>query len=467
MKTSSRKAPNSEASVLVVTLVITLILGVMLASYFGLVQAQSRSVARSQLWNNAMIVAEAGVEDGLQFLNKYIGTPYLTAWSAVYSADGWSRPGGGNVYKLTRYMNADHSIYYTVYVTNVNNAPVIRASGYVPAPAWAAGGQPISRTVVVRTRIDAMFNVCMAALGTIDLKGNGVASDSYDSSDLAYSTNGLYIKSKRKAGGDIVTNNTITNSVLNIGNANVAGHVTTGPNGTIQQGPNDTVGDLAWVDANTPGIKPGWSGNDLNVVFNNVVLPNVSWFTASGVGTGGSGTAPDGKSYDHIFTSPFDTMISPGNYTVSDDGDIYVGTNVFVRLNITASDFNPDKIFVAGVTTNEAGKLVGYLNGPMGQSVTLGTDDKTQSGRPVNLMFLGTTNCTSLSYKGNGDFTGVIYAPQADFHLAGGGSSSVDFCGSSVTRTVQMNGHYKFHYDENLRNVGPNNGYVTTSWKEY
>ena len=45
---------------------------------------------------------------------------------------------------------------------------------------------------------------------------------------------------------------------------------------------------------------------------------------------------------------------------------------------------------------------------------------------------------------------GTIYAPHADFTLGGGGKDTIDFVGSSVTKTVKMNGHYKFHYDENL-----------------
>ena len=76
-------------------------------------------------------------------------------------------------------------------------------------------------------------------------------------------------------------------------------------------------------------------------------------------------------------------------------------------------------------------------------------------------------NCTSLDYKGNGDFyPGVIYAPEADFHLAGGGSSAMDFIGSSVTKTIQMNGHYNFHYDESLKKTGQNLGYVASGWRE-
>jgi hypothetical protein len=476
MKTIIVPKRNQRGSILLVSLVITFIIGITLASYLIMSQSQNVSVARSQTWNASIALSEAGVEDALAMLNKNKNSgEALSAWTDSASACNWESL-GNNVYHVQRYLG---SSYYDAYITNQSSTPTISSAGVVPwnysyasAPQSffaAAGVGGSSRATVrkleVRTHIDALFNVCMAALGAIDLKGNGIASDSFDSSDPNYSTNGYYYRPRRKAGGDIVTNNTITNSVLNVGNANIAGHVTTGPNGSIQQGPNDSVGDLAWVDSNTPGIKPGWSGNDLNVVFDNIVLPNVIWTFAAGNGTGGPGRV-NGINYSHVFTSPFNTYTTPGNYTINDSGDIYVGTNVSVRLNITASTFNPSSIYVAGVAANEVGTMVGYLNGPPGQSVTLGTDDKTQSGKAENLAFLGLPTCTAIAYKGNGDFTGVIYAPQADFQLAGGGAGTIDFIGSSVTRTVQMNGHYNFHYDENLRRVGPSRGYVPTNWKE-
>jgi hypothetical protein len=46
-----------------------------------------------------------------------------------------------------------------------------------------------------------------------------------------------------------------------------------------------------------------------------------------------------------------------------------------------------------------------------------------------------------------------VYFPQADFQLAGGGSGIIDFIGSGVTKTVQMNGHYHWHADEALFRV--------------
>jgi hypothetical protein len=73
---------------------------------------------------------------------------------------------------------------------------------------------------------------------------------------------------------------------------------------------------------------------------------------------------------------------------------------------------------------------------------------------------------TSLTYGGNGTFTGVIYAPDASFTLGGGGTEERDFTGSSVTKSVKMNGKYNFHYDENLNKIGPARGFIPTDWKE-
>jgi hypothetical protein len=320
---------------------------------------------------------------------------------------------------------------------------------------------PVTQEIVMNTagetgfyrtsrRLQPLFFAALSAVGTIDLKGNGISSDSYDSADPNYSTNGVYTSLRRKAGGDIVTDSL----VFNVGNANVAGHVRTAPGGTVTFTKNCSVGDVFWVSANTQGIEPGWATDDMNVVFKDVVLPNVSWTDASGDGTGGSGTAPDGNLYDHIFTSPFDTAATPGNYTITDNGNIYVGTNVAVQLNISvAGSFSPNKIFVAGVSANEAGKLVAYLNGP--SSLALSPDMQTQSGKPANLMFFGMPGCTNITFTATGDWTGALYAPEANLNLNGGGLTNVGFCGASVTGTISANGLYQIHFDEDLMRSGP------------
>ena len=89
-----------------------------------------------------------------------------------------------------------------------------------------------------------------------------------------------------------------------------------------------------------------------------------------------------------------------------------------------------------------------------------------QNGDAMAFQYYGLPSNTSLSLNGNAAFTGVIYAPNADFTLGGGGNSTYDFVGASVTKSVRMNGHFHFHYDESIANRSKIGGYVVYSWNE-
>jgi choice-of-anchor A domain-containing protein len=88
------------------------------------------------------------------------------------------------------------------------------------------------------------------------------------------------------------------------------------------------------------------------------------------------------------------------------------------------------------------------------------------SKNPIALALYGLPTCTSIDLGGNAALSGTVYAPQAAFSLGGGGNNTYDFVGASISKTVTMNGHFNFHYDENIARVGPSRGYVATSWAE-
>jgi hypothetical protein len=168
----------------------------------------------------------------------------------------------------------------------------------------------------------------------------------------------------------------------------------------------------------------------------------------------------DGVGYQYVFDGSIDG--TSGNYTVSGlGGRVYVGTNINVTLRVTANA-SPSTIRVAGKGLN-AGKLTIYMDAP---TFSLSGSSSVDGGNATNLTYYGTTNNTQISFGGNASFTGTIYAPQADFKLGGGGPDPYDFVGSSVTKSVQMNGHYKFHFDENLLKDGPKTGFIANSWRE-
>src|SRR5439155_17982335 len=106
-----------------------------------------------------------------------------------------------------------------------------------PGTMFAAAGVspttiPLARQVYVQTKKDPLFTVALAAIGQINIKGNNISTDSYDSGNPNYRdpVTGEYPlnqPSRTKAGGDICTDSVLTDT-LNVGNANIKGSVKTG-----------------------------------------------------------------------------------------------------------------------------------------------------------------------------------------------------------------------------------------------
>src|SRR5258708_21897114 len=253
--------------------------GLMRVAYLSLLSSQNHAVTRSQAWNSAMPLIEAGLEDGLTQLNTH-GAKDL-------ACDGWTLSGG--VYWMNRTMG-DSTYYVTIsnWVANLpGNVPVGESRAYVPMPVVVASAENwmfatvsvpdatrnyIGRGVRVTAVRDYLFTKAMVAKGQIDMKGNNVTTDSFNSSDPNFSTNGLYYAPWHEAHGDVATDSQLTNS-LNVGNANIFGKISTGPNGTASIGNNGSVGDLAWHAAGNSGAEPSFSANDMNVTLPNVQLP--------------------------------------------------------------------------------------------------------------------------------------------------------------------------------------------------
>lgn len=426
--------PSACGSALLVVLITTGIIGMALASYLALISQQNLSVMRSQSWNSAMPLLEAGVEEALTHVNVNAITNL--------GVDNWAL--SGNTYVRKRTMDPG---YYAVAISNVN-PPIVYASGYVRSPTSTNYLPP--RVVMVRTLRDAMFGRGMVAKGTIDMSGNNVKSDSFDSKDPAYSTNGRYDANKTKDNGDVATNSGLINS-LSVGNANIFGHASTGPGGSISVGSNGGVGSRAWQAAGNHGIQPGWSSDDMNAAFPDVKVPFSGGSSPSGGNVGGT-------NYEYI--------LGTGNYVLSDlelkgnDKYLLVTGNAQLYVSGSVSMSGQGTIIIA--PNNASLKM--YVGGP---SASLsGNGVMNGSGDATKFYLYGLSSLTSLSFSGNAAFVGAIYAPSAAFSLGGGGNTTTDFIGSSVTGSVKLNGHFNFHYDENLSREGPSRGFIVASWDE-
>jgi hypothetical protein len=515
MKTSthSSRATAQAGSTLMLTVFVTGIIAFLLVAYLSFVQNQHTATARSQSWNATVPIIEAGIEEAL----AHLSANGLTGGNLA--ADGWTYSSG--IYSVTRAIGDGT---YTVRISNwasggSNNAPVIESYGYVALPVsvasvggplfFAAAGTTetvvtgyLKRGVRVTTQRDAIFAKGMVAKDSIDMNGNNIRADSFDSSNPLYSTNGLYIQSRSRDNGDVAVNSSLTNS-LNVGNANIYGHVSTGPGGIVAVGSQGAVGDAAWHVGNNNGIKSGWSSDDMNVSFPDVTAPTnvttftpvggyysvvsavapptglgnrvvrTNWTTTTSLPSGVSGTVvTNGSVGNRTYTyqvynffmatnaangTYYDAVLETGNYALpSLNGKILVLGNASLYVSTSLN--------VSALVIEWSRHLDLYSAAP---SVSLtGNNTVNSDATADSFAFWGLPTCTSISFSGNASFTGSIYAPNADFTLNGGGNNNIDFVGASITKSVRLNGHFNFHYDEALGTLGPSRGFIVTSWNE-
>jgi hypothetical protein len=162
----------------------------------------------------------------------------------------------------------------------------------------------------------------------------------------------------------------------------------------------------------------------------------------------------------NMVVAHYDYVFDTGNYELDSlSGRVLTRGNAVVLVTDSVSFTGQDsieidfgatmKLYVSATSASIRGN--GVLN---------------YSGNANQFYYYGLPSNTSLAIGGNGSFTGVVYAPQADFTLGGGGNDDHDFIGASISKSVSMNGHFKFHYDENLSREGPARGFLITSWNE-
>ena len=286
----------------------------------------------------------------------------------------------------------------------------------------------------------------LAALRTIDLQATNIFIDSFDSSDPNYSSGAQYDPTKNKDGGDAVTVSN-SNNIVKIGNALIMGHVQTGPGGTWSIEPTGSVGSKAWVQGANTGIQPGYASDDMIRAFPDVQYPNYiygfpTWMTSLPAG----GTV-DGQTYNHVVSNNGFYQISGNSFS----GSIYLGTNANAVIWITSSVNNFSNLVTIAP---EGATLRIYLASTFterGNGNFNNTSEKAQ-----NLYLFGLPTCTSINLAGDGNFTGVIYAPEATLNLGTNTTAAVHvLTGACMGKNIFVTGNVNFHFDENLKQVGP------------
>lgn len=411
-------------NVLMVALVIAGVTGLALLSYLSLISNQGKMTLRSQTWNSALPIVEAGIEEAMAHITS---SPYK------WDTNGWAWTSG--YYWLRRDFGGGS---YFVTLSN-KSLPVITSKAYVRAPF---SSNYISRTVRVTVATKSPIGPGIGARKNIQMNGNKLYVDSFDSTDPAHSdSNGSYDPNERKAGATVATNLGIEDAV-SVGNADIYGRVATGIGGNLDVLKNGVVGSTAWHDTGGLGVEPGYASSDADLPFPPIDAPVM-------------GKAPPVVTSGSTVT----LMLGSDVYEVGSlTGEIEVsGTaTLIVRTEFSISGKNAIRIAPGG-------HLNLYVYASTAKFGT-GSYNYENGGKAQNLRYFGMPSNKAIEFNGSSSFVGVVYAPEAIVSMNGGGVG-VNFMGSLMADTVQLNGSYAFHYDEGLEKLG-SPGFVITSWCE-
>jgi hypothetical protein len=468
MKIHFTHSNQNKASVLLITLGVCAIMGIMVASYLTMSQTQRFSVARAQAWNHALNVAEAGVEEAMADLND---TNFIKQGSfgnlggLGLAPNKWLFITNGVICKTNIYLGSN---YYNVFMytnstpltpTADSMHPVIISTGFVAGPI---SSPIVARAVRVQATpiTQAVPDGAMVVTDTVNVSGFNVTTDSFQSTNLALFPGGTWNASNRMDHGDVSTLST-SNSALNIQNGKIRGSVHTPPSWTATSanvGAGGSIGDNAWVGGGTKGLEAGHAKNDAVQSYPDATLPD----------TGGAIWQPAVKGAYVVNGVTYDYLLTPAKPWVINNlnGSIYVkGTNVMLQLTGSSASIPSGGSLTVGTDAyGNASTLAMYVSAT---SFTVnGTGYVNEFGIAKNLQYYGLPSNTALTLGGNASFTAQIYAPEANFTLGGGGSTPYDFAGMCVTRSVKMNGHFNFHFDETTKNTLHLFGYTARSWDE-
>src|SRR5258706_16103595 len=110
MRIRFQKQKREQGGVLMVTFFIACFIGIALCSSLLLVSSQNTLVVRSQAWNAALAMAEAGAEEALAQLNPGATAETITVDS---TANGWGAPSGAFYGPLTAPLtNTSYTIVF-------------------------------------------------------------------------------------------------------------------------------------------------------------------------------------------------------------------------------------------------------------------------------------------------------------------------------------------------------------------
>jgi len=440
-----RLNPQAQGSILMVTLLTAVVIGLGVASYLSLVSNQYSSTMRSLAWNTGIPVAEAGIEEALTHLND----------DNNLAANNWNgiQVNGQTLYQKRRDFVGDGS-FFSVTISNASTTPVIISQASVPGPL---GLSTIKRALRVTTAPKGLFRPAVFTKLGMKLSSDFVI-DSFDSNDPNHSTNGKYDPAKAKANGNLASTSTEAGAIQ-IQDSKITGHVYTPPTGSYNLGPNGMVGDQAFQSnpANAGKVQPGFYSNDLNTTIPDLKAP-AGWQSYPYP----LGGLVNGVLYDYILTSGAYQLPSgatlKGKVLVLGDATLYVPQDALIQFG-SGDVISVNSSLMASLKVYNASNTDAVF-----------ADVSNDSGMAPRFSYYGlpTTAGTKAVLTGSGAFAfaGALYAPNQDVVLNGPSSGDQNFTAAVTANSFTMNGRGYLHFDEALTQLGGTPKLVIDSYAE-
>ena len=465
MKTHTR---SEKGSVLIVTMIFVIVLGLLMVKYLDVAQLSAKISNATYHASAAMNVAETGLEEAIWSINRY--TAGNTA--AFTEAEGWTASGTEATKTITSDLLLGQNTTGTlkVYIKNYNgatNAPKIVSRARLTLP----GGISVEKWVEIELVRRSRFASGLVAKKNITFNGNFVNIDSWDSySDISQTNATPFNTAIAHDHGSI--GSVEINSTVSVSNADVWGTASVGGNSlnAITVGPNGCVGPYGTAAGQMPGASTDFSAN---------LDMEAQPAGTSGLVITGDSNIPSSLSSDP--TNPTTVVANSLNLQNS-----ILTVKGYLKLVLSAPALtqainiggNTGNLVIGG--TNASGQpipsgLTIYTSGDIdigGQGVANGYTNGSGTfitGSPLNFTVYGTSTATTpqtIKIAGNGALCAVVYAPNANMTVGGGGSDTNDLFGSYVCNTITMTGHTNFHYDESLARIGGANSYKINYWRE-
>lgn len=414
---------------MIAALIVTLITGSLVALFLSTVTQEARNSYRSRMAFQAVNIAEAGLEYAIYAVNN---EKKLSEWTK--SGKGYSRSNFPHIGFSFRNETRSARVYLEPHST----PPKAIAEGRIQS----TNGMTITKQVYIELGNRSLFANGIVAKDAITFKGNGNSVDSYRSSL------GPYDSVLNRNDNGTIASISIAPDIISLGNSDIWGRAASGGS-ALKPNPPDVGKNGSIRGKDTPaGVKvdPNRIATDFYAEFPNPSAPAMSSpaTSISGATLGSTGTTTYYK-LSAIDVKSKDTLTVQGNVVVLVEGDVDV--KGLIQL---------DK-------TDPNASLELYATGDMdigGNGIVNPTD------KPENVMLYGLgTGTESIALYGNGAFTGVVYAPNYEVTLGGGGTSG-EMMGALVAETVWFNGHYAFHYDEDLEDLSDDAAKKVTRWVE-